>query len=70
MPFSVAGHYAEAITIPISLYSASKYAVRAIGAGLKHEMNASKSPIKITVSALGCFGKLDQNCTTMLCWEL
>lgn len=35
--------------MPTSLYAASKYAVRAIGAGLKHEMNASKSPIRITV---------------------
>ncbi|XP_076664764.1 farnesol dehydrogenase-like [Andrena cerasifolii] len=45
---SMAGLYAEAIEIPIGLYSASKYALRTLGTELRHEMMQAKLPIKIT----------------------
>ncbi|XP_076664778.1 farnesol dehydrogenase-like [Andrena cerasifolii] len=45
---SVAGLYAEALQVPIGLYSASKYGLRALGTELRHEMIQAKLPIKIT----------------------
>ncbi|XP_076664776.1 farnesol dehydrogenase-like [Andrena cerasifolii] len=45
---SIAGLFAEAIEIPIGLYGASKYGLRALGTELRHEMMQAKLPIKIT----------------------
>ncbi|XP_050459046.1 farnesol dehydrogenase-like [Cataglyphis hispanica] len=45
---SVAGHYAEMITMPISLYSASKYAVTAMSTSLRHEITKAKHDVKVT----------------------
>ena len=45
---SLSGLYAEAVEIPLGLYSASKYGLRALGTELRHEMMQAKLPIKIT----------------------
>ncbi|XP_076249711.1 farnesol dehydrogenase-like [Calliopsis andreniformis] len=45
---SIAGLYAEAITMPISMYSPSKYGLRALGTELRHEFIKTKLKIKVT----------------------
>ncbi|XP_076249710.1 farnesol dehydrogenase-like [Calliopsis andreniformis] len=45
---SIAGHFAEALTIPLGLYTATKYGQRALGTELRHEFIASKLKIKLT----------------------
>ncbi|XP_076664773.1 farnesol dehydrogenase-like [Andrena cerasifolii] len=45
---SIVGLYAEAVMIPLGLYTASKYGLRALGTELRHEMMQAKLPIKIT----------------------
>ncbi|KAL6417943.1 hypothetical protein ACFW04_008588 [Cataglyphis niger] len=45
---SVAGHYAEIIAMPISLYSCSKYAVTAMSTNLRNEITRAKLDVKVT----------------------
>lgn len=45
---SVAGHYAETINMPISIYCASKYAVTGMTASLRSEVTNAKLDIKVT----------------------
>ncbi|EZA60098.1 Dehydrogenase/reductase SDR family member [Ooceraea biroi] len=45
---SIAGHYAELITEPVNLYSASKYALTGMAASLRHEVAKSNLNIKVT----------------------
>ncbi|XP_029161320.1 farnesol dehydrogenase-like [Nylanderia fulva] len=45
---SVAGHYAESINMPISVYCASKYAVTGMTASLRNEIVNAKLDIKVT----------------------
>ncbi|EFN70152.1 Dehydrogenase/reductase SDR family member 11 [Camponotus floridanus] len=45
---SIAGHYADLITMPISVYAASKYAVTGMTASLRNEIINAKLDIKIT----------------------
>ncbi|XP_076295378.1 uncharacterized protein LOC143216327 [Lasioglossum baleicum] len=45
---SILGHYAEAIQIPVGLYSASKYGVTALTAELRHEFIIAKLDIRVT----------------------
>ncbi|CAL7944501.1 unnamed protein product [Xylocopa violacea] len=45
---SIAGSYAESLIIPLGMYSASKYGLRALGTELRHEIIASDLDIKIT----------------------
>lgn len=49
---SIAGHYADLITMPISVYAASKYAVTGMTASLRNEIINAKLDIKITVRGL------------------
>lgn len=48
--FSFAGHYAESIKLPVSLYCASKYAITGMIESLRNELAAVKANIKVTVS--------------------
>ena len=48
---SIAGLHLEAIAIPIGMYGSSKYGLRALGIELRHEINAAKLNVKITVTA-------------------
>lgn len=52
--YSVAGHYAEVINMPISVYCASKYAVTGMTATLRTEITNAKLDIKVTVCELLC----------------
>ncbi|CAL7944503.1 unnamed protein product [Xylocopa violacea] len=45
---SIAGSYAESIFMPLGMYSASKYGLRALGTELRHEIVMSQLNIKIT----------------------
>ncbi|XP_015433468.1 PREDICTED: farnesol dehydrogenase-like [Dufourea novaeangliae] len=45
---SIAGHYAEAIQIPIGMYGASKYGLTGLSAELRHEILLAKLKIRIT----------------------
>ena len=47
--YSIAGLHLEAIAIPIGMYGPSKYGLRALGIELRHEINAAKLNVKITV---------------------
>ncbi|XP_072758687.1 farnesol dehydrogenase-like isoform X2 [Anoplolepis gracilipes] len=45
---SIAGHFAESIRMPVSVYCASKYAVTGMTLSLRNEIVAAKLDIKIT----------------------
>lgn len=45
---SIAGHNAEIVTVPISLYCASKYAVTAMSQSVTNELAAAKMNVKVT----------------------
>ncbi|XP_033217856.1 farnesol dehydrogenase-like [Belonocnema kinseyi] len=45
---SFAGHYAESIKVPVSLYCASKYAITGMTESLRNELAAAKANIKVT----------------------
>lgn len=45
---SFAGHYAESIKMPVSLYCASKYAITGMIESLRNELSAIKANIKVT----------------------
>lgn len=47
--FSVAGHNAESIKVPLSLYCASKYAITGLTQSVRNELTAMHAGIKITV---------------------
>lgn len=47
--FSMAGHFAETIKIPIGMYGASKYALSALNVELRHEIKDAGLDIKVTV---------------------
>lgn len=50
MYFSIAGHQAVIGNMPINLYPASKFALRAMTETLKGEIRAKNDKIRITVS--------------------
>nr|XP_031849117.1 farnesol dehydrogenase-like [Nomia melanderi] len=45
---SIAGHYAETLTMPLGMYCASKYGLTALSAELRHEIIAAKLNIRVT----------------------
>nr|XP_012152706.1 PREDICTED: dehydrogenase/reductase SDR family member 11-like isoform X5 [Megachile rotundata] len=45
---SIAGHFAEAIHVPVGMYAASKYAVTALCSELRHEIIAANLNVKVT----------------------
>ncbi|XP_076376946.1 farnesol dehydrogenase-like [Megalopta genalis] len=45
---SIAGHYAEAIQIPLGMYGPSKYGLTALTAELRHEIIIAKLNIRVT----------------------
>ncbi|XP_066590089.1 farnesol dehydrogenase-like [Prorops nasuta] len=50
---SMAGHFADSIQLPLSVYPASKYALTAMTIGTRHEIAAEKLPIKMTCISPG-----------------
>ncbi|KAL6256801.1 hypothetical protein P5V15_011740 [Pogonomyrmex californicus] len=46
---SIAGHNAEIITSPVSLYCASKYAITGMAASLRNEIKIENLNVKVTV---------------------
>lgn len=47
--YSIAGLYAEALSLPIGMYSPTKYGLRALATELRHEFIEAKLRIKVTV---------------------
>lgn len=45
---SIAGLYAEALSLPIGMYSPTKYGLRALATELRHEFIEAKLRIKVT----------------------
>ncbi|XP_070154365.1 farnesol dehydrogenase-like [Polyergus mexicanus] len=45
---SIGGHYAETITLAVSLYCASKYAVTGMSTSLRNEITKAKLDVKVT----------------------
>ncbi|XP_043269467.1 uncharacterized short-chain type dehydrogenase/reductase y4vI-like [Venturia canescens] len=50
---SIGGHNAEIVTVPLSLYCASKYAVIGMSHSLRNELTAAKMSIKVTCISPG-----------------